>query len=46
MRERAVRVGGQLHLTSRPGEGTVVVARMPASLSEDTDVARALGVRS
>lgn len=35
MRERAARVGGQLSVTSRPGVGTTVSARLPASLDVD-----------
>jgi signal transduction histidine kinase len=29
MRERAERLGGELHLASRPGEGTEVEVRVP-----------------
>jgi signal transduction histidine kinase len=45
MRERAARVGGQLAIVSTPGQGTVVTARLPASLDEDREVERAVGGR-
>lgn len=45
MHERAARVGGQLQVTSRPGEGTTVEARIPALLTEEVEIERAVGVR-
>ena len=45
MSERAARIGGSLQVLSRPGAGTTVEARIPALLTEDSEVERAVGLR-
>jgi signal transduction histidine kinase len=35
MRERADSIGGQLHILSAPGEGTLIELRVPSPLLED-----------